>query len=207
MRGGMNEMLRQAQMMQNKIARVQEEVALKTVSANSGGGMVTVVANGVQVALPAAAPDPIDTVGVVEIEGPAVPVPAPKKLSVDGPVEVSSVWPGRDQKDLKPANITDGNSGTIWAAEESAREASVTVEMQKEAEVTQIRLSEGPYARTQLFDVEAQVGGQWKKIAEGTAIGADLVLNFPAVKAQKFRLNIRKANDTPALAEFQLFGK
>ncbi len=168
---------------------------------------VTVVANGVQVALPAAAPDPIDTVVVVEIEGPAVPVPAPKKLSVDGPVEVSSVWPGRDQKDLKPANITDGNSGTIWAAEESAREASVTVEMQKEAEVTQIRLSEGPYARTQLFDVEAQVGGQWKKIAEGTAIGADLVLNFPAVKAQKFRLNIRKANDTPALAEFQLFGK
>jgi hypothetical protein len=44
----MNEMLRQAQMMQNKIARVQEEVALKTVSANSGGGMVTVVANGKQ---------------------------------------------------------------------------------------------------------------------------------------------------------------
>ena len=48
MRGGMNEMLRQAQMMQNKIARVQEEVALKTVSANSGGGMVTVIANGKQ---------------------------------------------------------------------------------------------------------------------------------------------------------------
>jgi len=44
----MNEMLRQAQMMQNKIARVQEEVALKTVSANSGGGMVTVIANGKQ---------------------------------------------------------------------------------------------------------------------------------------------------------------
>ena len=48
MRGGMNDILRQAQMMQSKIASLQEEVAKKSVSANSGGGMVTVTANGKQ---------------------------------------------------------------------------------------------------------------------------------------------------------------
>jgi len=48
MRGGMNDILRQAQLMQSKIASLQEEAAKKTVTANSGGGMVTVTANGKQ---------------------------------------------------------------------------------------------------------------------------------------------------------------
>jgi DNA-binding YbaB/EbfC family protein len=48
MRGNMNELLRQAQMMQNKIAKMQEEAGTLTVTANSGGGMVTVTANGKQ---------------------------------------------------------------------------------------------------------------------------------------------------------------
>ena len=45
---GMNDMIRQAQMMQKKMAQLQEEMATKTVEASSGGGMVTVVANGSQ---------------------------------------------------------------------------------------------------------------------------------------------------------------
>ncbi len=41
-------MMKQAQKMQQQIARVQEELGDKTVEANAGGGMVTVVANGRQ---------------------------------------------------------------------------------------------------------------------------------------------------------------
>jgi DNA-binding YbaB/EbfC family protein len=39
-------LMKQAQMMQEKMARVQEEAAKKTVEATAGGGMVTVVASG-----------------------------------------------------------------------------------------------------------------------------------------------------------------
>lgn len=39
-------LMKQAQMMQEKMAKIQEEAAQKTVEATSGGGMVTVVANG-----------------------------------------------------------------------------------------------------------------------------------------------------------------
>jgi DNA-binding YbaB/EbfC family protein len=56
-------MLRQVQQMQDRMAKVQEELASETVSASAGGGAVTVVATGTQkvvsVAIdPAAASDP-----------------------------------------------------------------------------------------------------------------------------------------------------
>ena len=44
----MNDLLRQAQVMQNKIAKLQQEMAGKDVEASAGGGMVKVVMNGRQ---------------------------------------------------------------------------------------------------------------------------------------------------------------
>ncbi len=42
----LGDIMRQAQKLQQEMARVQEEVKAKTVEASAGGGMVTVVANG-----------------------------------------------------------------------------------------------------------------------------------------------------------------
>jgi len=41
-------LMKQAQQMQERVKRLQEEAAGKTIEASSGGGMVTVVANGRQ---------------------------------------------------------------------------------------------------------------------------------------------------------------
>ncbi|WP_027185168.1 YbaB/EbfC family nucleoid-associated protein [Desulfovibrio inopinatus] len=43
---GMNDLVRQAQIMQRKMAQMQEEMKTKTIEATSGGGMVTAVVNG-----------------------------------------------------------------------------------------------------------------------------------------------------------------
>lgn len=45
---GMANMMKQAQKLQAQMLRLQEELADKTVESSSGGGMVTVVANGRQ---------------------------------------------------------------------------------------------------------------------------------------------------------------
>ncbi len=47
-RPNMGNLLKQAQQLQSKMARLQEELEEKTVEASSGGGMVTVVVNGRQ---------------------------------------------------------------------------------------------------------------------------------------------------------------
>ncbi len=44
--GGMGGLMKQAQEMQAKLAKIQEELARKTVEATAGGGMVRVTVNG-----------------------------------------------------------------------------------------------------------------------------------------------------------------
>ena len=44
--GNMGDLLKQAQEMQERLGKIQEEAATKTVEASAGGGMVTVTANG-----------------------------------------------------------------------------------------------------------------------------------------------------------------
>ena len=46
MKGGMGNLMKQAQQMQRKMLQMQEEMAHKTIDASVGGGMVMVTANG-----------------------------------------------------------------------------------------------------------------------------------------------------------------
>jgi len=46
MKGNMNNMMKQMQKMQGKMMKAQEELHVMTFEATSGGGMVTVIANG-----------------------------------------------------------------------------------------------------------------------------------------------------------------
>ena len=46
MKGGMGNLMKQAQQMQRKMLQMQEDMAHKTVDASVGGGMVMVTANG-----------------------------------------------------------------------------------------------------------------------------------------------------------------
>ena len=45
---GMGNMMKQAQKLQSKMLKMQEELAEKTVESSAGGGMISVVANGRQ---------------------------------------------------------------------------------------------------------------------------------------------------------------
>ena len=46
MKGGMGNLMKQAQQMQQKMLKLQEEIGKKTLDASVGGGMVTVTVNG-----------------------------------------------------------------------------------------------------------------------------------------------------------------
>ena len=174
--------------------------------------MVTTAAKGIEVTLPAVAPDPIASVVVVEIEGAPVVIPPVGPVSQDKPVTVSAEWPGRAE--LKKEHINDGKIDTIWAGPENSREGWAQIDLGEERSVTRVLLSEGPeYARCGKFAVQMQVGSEWKTIATGTGIGAHKELSFEPVKGRMFRLTVNvnkragEPDGEPVIAEFQLFGE
>jgi DNA-binding YbaB/EbfC family protein len=63
---GMGNMMKQAQQLQSKMMKLQEELAEKTVESSSGGGMVKVTANGrqqilsIQIEKEVVAPDDVE---------------------------------------------------------------------------------------------------------------------------------------------------
>ena len=63
-KGGMGNLMKQAQMMQEKMAKMQEELKLRTIETTVGGGAVTVVVSGkkevVSVKIDPSAVDPED---------------------------------------------------------------------------------------------------------------------------------------------------
>ena len=158
---------------------------------------------GTTITLPKTAPDPIASVIAVEIEGEPQPLKAPEWVTKGILPQVSSFWPGRDEQ-LSPKFITDGDPNTLWATEEKAREATVTLDLGKEREICEVFLSDAPYGRITAFDVEAKTADGWRKIGGGTRIGASLHLPVDGTKTSAVRLLIRKATDTPTLAEFQV---
>jgi alpha-L-fucosidase len=163
-------------------------------------------AHGIEITVPETAPDPVATVVAVEIEGEPKPLPAPRLISKGIRPEVSSFWPGREAE-LDASFITDGAPNTMWAAEEQARSASVTIALEAEHPICGIVLSDAPYGRTREFDVEAKTADGWRKIASGTTIGGGLRLPVENVRANALRLHIRKATDTPTLADFQILAR
>ncbi len=135
-----------------------------------------------------------------------------KTVSQGKPVTVSAEWP--DRPALKKENITDGKPQTIWAGPENSRTGWAQIDLGAEMVVAGAMLSEGPeYTRCGKFEVQAQLGGEWKTVASGTGIGAQKDLSFPPVKARVFRVNVTvnkpagTPDGEPIIAEFQLFGE
>lgn len=158
---------------------------------------------GTVIEIPRVAPDPVDSVISVEIGGEPKPLSSPEVVSKGVKPEVSSVWHGREDH-LNPAHITDGNPLTIWAPEEKAREATITLSLETTKDVCEVVLSDAPYGRVTGFELDARIGTTWRKIHTGATIGNSRTIATDTIRTDALRLRILGATDTPTLAEFQV---
>ncbi len=104
-------------------------------------------------------------------------------------------------------NVLDGDYATFWTTDDSVKNASLEIQLDKPQKINVISLGEHlPLGqRVEAFSIEAKVNGEWKKLAEGTTIGNKRMLTFPAVESGAFKINILSAMAPPALAEVGLF--
>ncbi len=106
-----------------------------------------------------------------------------------------------------PVNLVDSDPESYWATDNDVRRATLEIDLGEPTYFDRIMLQE-PIRfgqRISAFAIEARIEGEWAAIARGTTIGYKRLLRIPGVTADRVRIRIQRANNTPALSHFGLF--
>ena len=104
-------------------------------------------------------------------------------------------------------NLTDNDVNSYWAAATDKRQASLEIAIDSTKKFDRILLQEPIKFGQRIcsFDIQLLRPGGWQTIASGTSIGYKRLLRITAISGSKLRINIRDANNTPALSNFGVF--
>jgi alpha-L-fucosidase len=151
------------------------------------------------ITVPPTAPDAADSVIALEIKGKPVTSPLP---TVGAKVTASA-----EMKGSEAANAIDGTGEKRWRAPQDVKSAWLEVELKKPTMIGAFGLDEPDVwpRMNQQFRLEAFVGSEWKKIAEGKTNGHGTKQSIAPVNAQKFRLTMECDKGSPGVAELQLY--
>ncbi|MEX0312951.1 MAG: alpha-L-fucosidase [Allomuricauda sp.] len=109
--------------------------------------------------------------------------------------------------DFAAANTIDNDETTYWSVDDGSTQASITIQFNQPTEVNRILLQEYiPLGqRVQKFTVEAEVNGNWIKVADQTTIGYKRILRFDTISASQIRVNIHEAKGPPTISNISCF--
>ena len=105
------------------------------------------------------------------------------------------------------AAALDGDPDTFWSAPAGSHTARIEVSFAQpvtfDRALTMEWLNDGQHV--QKYAIEVVEHGNWKRVAEGQAIGHKKIDIFPAITAQRVRLNLLSTSAEAHIREFQLF--
>ncbi|MBL0157090.1 MAG: alpha-L-fucosidase [Bryobacterales bacterium] len=158
-----------------------------------------VVGERIELKLPATAPDAIDSVIAMQIEGEPAAIPVPS-MGKSGAASSS------EGAEFGPAKAFDGSYESHWQAAKGQKTGWLEVTFDKPARIGHVNMVEGweTQAFIRKYRLEYKDGDQWKTAFEGTRIGRAFSKSFGAVTARSFRLVILEATDAPRMEELQL---
>jgi len=109
--------------------------------------------------------------------------------------------------DTETARALDGDRDTFWSAPEGSHHAVLEVDLGHPVTFDRTLSMEWLDAGQQVrkYAVEIWDGHAWKAVAGAEAIGHMKIDTFPAVTAQRVRLNILSSVGTARIREFQVF--
>jgi alpha-L-fucosidase len=174
-----------------------------------GEAMVKQTDAGIEVSIPAAQRDAIDTIVKLELDAPAMSIPAFKSKNTVAPSlttgkkATASNWFQKSDS-YAPGKAVDGDLDTRWGCDYGTHSCWLEVDLGSSQTFDHAAISE-PYGRVKQFELQVKVGDEWKTFHRGTTIGDDLNMKFDPVTGQHVRLNLLKTTEGPSIWEFQLF--
>ncbi|MCC6152647.1 MAG: alpha-L-fucosidase [Candidatus Hydrogenedentes bacterium] len=113
---------------------------------------------------------------------------------------------GNDEQ-FAASNVLDTERTSYWATDDGVKSATVEIALSGETTFNVILLQE--YVdlgqRILRFSVEAQVGGEWRRISDGTSIGWKRLLRCERTTATAIRINVEDAKKCFTLSSVGLF--
>lgn len=160
---------------------------------------------GLELSLPGAWHDDLDTVLKLEWEGTVrnlAPIPSlpAEAVSLDRPATASSQW----SKDYAPAKAFDGDDRTRWGAAPGSRSGWVAIDLGKPTTIDRVFIHEDPWNRVRKFQLQSWKEGAWHTFHEGTRLGR-FRLKFAPLTTRRIRLLIEKATNVPTIWEMRVF--
>lgn len=109
--------------------------------------------------------------------------------------------------DANADRALDGDQDTFWSAPADSRAATLEVQLPKPTTFDHALMMEwlADGQLIQRYEIQAWVRGAWTTLVSGEAIGHKKIDHFPAVTAQRVRLNILSSAGQARIREFQLF--
>ena len=175
-----------------------------------GGGTVTVDQTDkcIQISVPAVHRKTLDTIVVLELDGPASEVKVGKlasgSLAFGKHARASNVFRNM-VRDYGPDKALDDDPDTRWATDWGIHQAWLEVDLGKPVMIGSAFISEA-YDRVRAFELQYKdATGRWVSLAHGNKIGEHLTIKFKPVTARFVRLLILRAVEGPTIWEFQIF--
>jgi alpha-L-fucosidase len=174
-----------------------------------GEAAVRQTSDGIQVSVPPASRDPIDTIIRLELDGPAKEIPIVKPPHKSGSLAfgkkaiASNYY--QNSVTYAPGKAVDDDWDTRWGCDYGTHSCWLEVDLGEPQTFRRALISE-PYGRVKQYELQVWKDGQWQAFHRGTAIGESHTAVFPPVTGQRVRLNILRATEGPSIWEFQLFG-
>jgi alpha-L-fucosidase len=176
------------------------------------GGTATVrqTEEQIEIDVPAEQRQPLDTIIALELDGSAAelkPVPVPvASLTFGKKVTASSVYPEPVGATYRPEFAVDGDPDGGWTFAKDLKSAWLEVDLGQTHTFNKAEIHER-YDRVRAFRIQAKQGDHWVTVHEGTRIGEELSITFPAVTAQFVRLEVLDTTINPLIAEFHVFAE
>jgi alpha-L-fucosidase len=149
--------------------------------------------------VPAAAPDPVATVIVLDLAAPPV---VPPLVSRAATVTATAEDPA-----APAAFANDGTGAKRWRAPADVKTASIVFALPAPAAVTGFGADEPDVwpRMKQSYVLAAEIDGTWRELAAGKTDGHGVTGRFAPVTATRFRMTMTCEKGAPGLAEFQLY--
>ncbi len=172
------------------------------------GGTVTVkqTQRAIEISVPKSYRQDIDTIIVLELNGPASTI-SPRgllssSLTAEKKARASNVF--QKNAGYNASKAVDNDPATRWATDSGTQQAWLEVDLGKPITFNRTKIDE-EYDRVQEYELQCRDDNRWKTFARGTKLGHDYSKQFEPVTGRYIRLNILKATDGPTICEFQLF--